>query len=125
VAYGHLDLLELEDMEIVTRAEFIRSLGGQTGPEQWLVDILKSATDSEVTIGVVNPSILLESFQTLFFSEPEVFQRYLDGDEIPFSMAIERQMRTVLITDIGNSLLELKPNRFFKFWVWTLRHECS
>jgi hypothetical protein len=30
---------------------------------------------------------------------------------------MERQLRTFLITDLPESLLELKPRRFWHFWV--------
>jgi hypothetical protein len=105
--------LDPEQLQILSRAEFCASLRADIPAEQWLAELLIDCTDDEVKIAVIREPVLEGCHQRLFYSEPLVFQRYLDNGEIP----MERQLRTFLITDLPESLLELKPRRFWHFWV--------
>jgi len=116
LAYGHWDLLQQSDMQFMPRAEFINSLRKEKQPEQWLATLLTASDEADVKIAVLNPSSLYNSFQTLFFSELDVFQRYIDGEELPL-LTLESQMRTVLLTKLPENLLQLKPSLFWENWV--------
>ena len=116
LTYGHLDLLEPQNLRFISRDELINSLNTEKIPEQWLAQIAANTTDEEVKVAVLEDPIPEMCYQRLFFSEPEVFQRHLDNEELPL-LTMERQMRVVLITDLPEDLLELKPTNFWKHWV--------
>lgn len=116
LAYGHWDLLQPEDVRIVPRDRLISLLSPDEAPEQWLIDLLADATDADVKVGILTDSILQTNYQTLFFSEAEVFQRHIEKEELPL-LSLEDQMRIVLITSLSKDPLELKPSNFWLRWV--------
>jgi len=117
LTYGHWDLLAPETFHLVPLKEFIKSLDTIKTAEQWLADILSDCSDEDVKIGVLDDPLMQNHFHTLFFSEPDVFQRYtIETEKLPL-LSLEEQMRTVLITSLPEDLLELTPRRFWKYWV--------
>jgi hypothetical protein len=119
LAYGHLDLLDTQRLRFLSRQEFCEYLRPDNPPEAWLADILKDSSDTDVKIAMETEPVFEACYQRLFYSEPTVFQRYIKGSELPL-LDSELQMRTFMITDLPESLLELKPRRFWKLWVSTL-----
>jgi len=85
--------------------------------EQWLAELLMDSTDNEVKIATTTEPVFESCYQRLFYSEPSVFQQYLSGKEIPI-LTLDRQLQTFMITDLPEDLLELKPRRFWQFWVF-------
>jgi len=116
LAYGHLDLLNGSDMQIISRTDFLGLLGNGKQAEQWLADLLAECDEDEVKYAILNPCAGQNNFQRLFFSEAVVFQRYLNNEALPL-LTLEDQVKTVLITELPQNLLELKPTRFWEYWV--------
>ena len=116
LAYGHLDVLDPEQLKFLSREEFCASMRADNPAEQWLAEILMDSTDKEVKVATMTEPLLEQCYQRLFYSEPSVFQQYLGGKEIPI-LTMTCQLQTVMITDLPEDLLELKPRRFWKYWV--------
>ena len=119
LAYGHWDLLQPDDIKFIPRDELVSVLKRDKPSEQWLAELLKDVTDAEAKVAVLTDPILETSYQRIFYSEPTIFQHYLQlqlKDQLPM-LTLESQMRYVLVTSLPEDLLELKPSRFWKFWV--------
>ena len=120
LAYGHLNVLDSDQLQFVSHAEFCASLRPEVPAEQWLQELISESTDDEVKIAITPPEPSLDHcYGRLFYSSPIAFQNFLGGGEIPI-LTMERQFRTFLITDLPESLLELLPRRFCHFWVISL-----
>lgn len=105
-----------EDMRIISRVDFIASLKNESAPEQALADILRGADDDEAKVMILNDTALVSSFQSLFFSELSVFERYLEEKDLPL-LTFEDQLRTFIISSLPGTLTDLKPSRFWEYWV--------
>jgi hypothetical protein len=116
LGYGHWDLLQNHDFHVIARDEFIFSLRQDHLPELWLQKTLDEERYQNCKIAVLNASVMERSYQHLFFSEPDVFQRYIEKGQVPL-LSLERQMQVVLITDLPENLLDLQPRRFWDYWV--------
>ena len=103
-------------MQILSRTEFLGLLSNGKQPEQWLSELLIDSTEDEVKFAMLTSTACHDNFQHLFFSEATVFQQYLNNGDLPL-LTLESQVRAVLITKLPKSLMELKPTRFWEYWV--------
>lgn len=117
IGYGHLDLLSIQDVRIISRSQLYSTLNPSNATEQWFWELLNKADDGEVKVGYLRDSISRCRSQCLFFSEPEVFLAYLEREALPI-FTQETQLRVVLITPLPDDLLGLlEPSRFWGRWV--------
>ena len=131
LTYGHWDFLSPDAFRLLPLKEFIVKLDTCKAAEHWLANLLSECSEEDVKIGILEDSLMQNHYHTLFFSEPDVFHRYtIEMEDLPV-LTLENQMRTVLITSLPESLLELTPRRFWRYWVGPLlrksniQNDCS
>ena len=111
LAYGHLDLLEEDDVQLISREELKVSLakGGRAAKYFW--ELFEETTEDDVRLGVLARDFE-DPTRRLFYSDPEVFEHYLLTRSLPI-LTFEDQSLIVMLTELPEQLLDFFPETFW------------
>ena len=111
LAYGHLDYLEEQDIQIISRDRLKASLAGRRA-EEYFLELLEETSDDDLHLGVLSRN-LENPIRRLFYSDPEVFEHYLFTHSLPL-LTFEQQSLIVVITELPEHLLDLFSGNFWQ-----------
>ena len=110
LAYGHLNCLAEEDIEIISRERLRSALAGRRA-EGYFWELIEETSDYNVLFGILSRDFEDPS-RRLFYSDPEVFEYYLNTHSMSL-LTFEDQARIVILTKLPDRLLDLFPETFW------------
>ena len=110
MAYGHLDLLDENDVEVISRGELKARLA-ERPVENYFWSLLEETTDDDVILGIL-PTQFEDPSRRLFYSDPEVFEHYLITHSLPL-LTFEDQSVIVMLTELPEHVIDLLTEDFW------------